>query len=334
MDKSPLPLNWIPYKLESLKDRTLQCHWLPAGNLGFTDPFFDETILKAKFLHAGHKQKSVSDCPILSEWAGDMETVAPSAFIFHVSRCGSTLVSQMLTQLKSAIVLAEVPFFDDILRLPPEVQEANGWPVLSLLSAAIRLYGRKRTGKEKYLFVKTDSWHLFYYDLLRKLYPDTPFILLFRTPAEVIRSHEKRRGIQAVPGMIDPALFGLEPHNFGESDLNTYMANVLEKYYEQLMTIAQADKNILLVNYKEGPESLTNKIVSFCGIPVGESEKADMEKRSLFHAKMATSVFSEEKVDEKGPVYQKAALERYYQVEELWEVLERERSEGRSKESV
>ncbi len=42
----------------------------------------------------------------------------------------------------------------------------------------------------------------------RKLYPQTPFILLYRQPGEVIRSQQKRRGMQSIPGLLEPEIFG------------------------------------------------------------------------------------------------------------------------------
>jgi aspartyl/asparaginyl beta-hydroxylase len=304
-----IPVNWIPYKLSQEPAGTVLCEWLPVEGIPFTDPFFDETIVKARIGHAGHPQQSVSDLSMLAEWAGNIDSVLPSAFIFHVSRCGSTLVSQMLSRLSAAIVLAEVPFFDEILR--------SSLPVDKLLRAAISLYGRKRTGNERHLFIKTDSWHLFFCHQLRAMYPEVPFILLYRTPGEVIRSHEKRRGMQAVPGMIESSLLGLRQEDIEGADLDTYMASVLEKYYAQLIAIAGSDKNCLLLNYNEGAMQLTDKTLQFARIEIGEAERQDMLTRSTFNAKNGQEVFAAEKKDDDIPVWLQAAMNGYREVDKL-----------------
>ena len=42
--------------------------------------------------------------------------LAPSLFLFHVSRCGSTLISQMLAALPQNVVISEAGPMDAILR--------------------------------------------------------------------------------------------------------------------------------------------------------------------------------------------------------------------------
>ncbi|WP_423146566.1 hypothetical protein [Rubrolithibacter danxiaensis] len=86
----------------------------------------------------------------------------PSAIIFHISRCGSTLLSQLLSLTEQSIVLSEVPFIDELLRLCYSDNEYGQTEIADFLTAALKFYGQKRYEQEKYLFIKTDSWHIFY----------------------------------------------------------------------------------------------------------------------------------------------------------------------------
>src|SRR5271166_938284 len=45
----------------------------------------------------------------------------PAGFIFHMSRCGSTLVSQMLAQLDEVVMLSEPQVLNDVLLAPPRI---------------------------------------------------------------------------------------------------------------------------------------------------------------------------------------------------------------------
>src|SRR6202000_668743 len=89
----------------------------------------------------------------------------------------------------------------------------------NLFTAALRFYGQDRniTGRESdsktHLIIKADSWHRFFYDQLRRLYPDVPFVMIYRKPNEVFRSHRKQPGLHSVPGLIEPQLF-----NIGQND--------------------------------------------------------------------------------------------------------------------
>ena len=140
--------NWIPYKL-SFKEDQPQCEWLYTNGKNFTEPFFDETISKC-LQYNSHGRKSISSIDILPDWSTQVESVLPSAFIFHVSRCGSTLATQLLSLNDNNIVLSEVPFFDALLRSGKS----------NLLKDAIALYTSPKNNRDR-LFIKTDSWHIF-----------------------------------------------------------------------------------------------------------------------------------------------------------------------------
>src|SRR5438270_314368 len=55
--------------------------------------------------------------------------VAPAGFVFHMSRCGSTLIAQMLARLSATTVLSEPQPLDALLRLRGRVDDDTliGW---------------------------------------------------------------------------------------------------------------------------------------------------------------------------------------------------------------
>ncbi len=287
------PFNWVPYKLTT-KGGQIQCYWLNTYGEPFTEPFFDETILKCKGLDARYAAiSSVSDVKMVTGWANQVSAVEPTAIIFHVSRCGSTLVSQLLATLSENIVLAEVPFFDDVLRLPYKYPEFDQPAITKLFTDAVKYYGQKRTGKEHSLFIKTDSWHLFFYKQLRELYPTIPFIIMYRKPDEVFNSHRKQPGMQAVNGLIEPQLFGFDANEVANMHPNDYLVAVIESYFKQCLEIAVADSQCLLLNYNEGPMQIIEKIAAFTKTELTPQDILKMTERSRYHSKRQGEVFSE-----------------------------------------
>jgi len=290
---------WIPYKFTHAQNSPL-CHWLDTGGAPFIEPFFDETLIKCRSANTkGRGFEQVSNLAMVLEWAQSLHEVMPKAFIFHISRCGSTLVSQLLASSPKNVSLAEVPFFDDILRLPFKYPDFTEAEINGLLKAAIKYYSYKITpGKDQdgqkpgSLFIKADSWHIIFYEQLRRLYPQVPFILMYRSPDEVFRSHRKLAGMQAVPGMIEPQLFGFKPDVVEES-AEVYTANVLACYLKKYLEIAGNDAQCMLLNYNEGPMEMIAKIAAFANISLSQKELLDMEKRSLYHSKKPGERFSE-----------------------------------------
>ncbi len=306
---------WIPVKLID-RDNGLLCNWRYTKDIAFTDPFFDETIVRCLRLpENSHRQKCLATLEMLDEWAPHIDAVYPTAFIFHVSRCGSTLVSQALSMNNENISLSEVPIFDELLRLPGSGHNISDEQAGRLLCNAIKFYGAKRTGSEKRLFIKTDSWHLLYYRQLRRLYPDTPFIIMYREPAGVLESNRRKKGLQGIPELVGPDVYGFTDEMMKEnSHPDRYMELVLERFFGCIADAKANDPQTLLVNYKEGLPAMMRKIAAFAGMTMSEEEEGMIIDRSLYSAKFPGEKFTEMNKND-TPLYNGILTELYNKIE-------------------
>lgn len=294
--------NHIPFRLTT-NEQELLCQWTNLGSVKFEEPFFEHTLLRIR-AQAGYNRavKSLSDLNMLQEWSRDIEALRPAAFIFHVSRCGSTLVSQSLALDPQHIVLSEVPFLDELLRLPLKDKRMTAGDAITLFDDALQFYGQKRTGDEQRLFIKTDCWHIFFHQLLRQRYPDVPFFLLYRSPDEVLRSQQKRRGMQAVPGMVEPELLGLDAATINYADFDGYFAGVLANMLQAFKDEQAKDSHSYLLNYAEGIVPILEKIARISGFALSVTSLQQVEERSRYHAKYPEQPFTgEEKINELHP---------------------------------
>jgi hypothetical protein len=103
---------------------------------------------------------------------------APVGIIFHVARCGSTLVSQLLKQL-DVIVYAEPQPVNELLAPPEKWPRADVVAALRSLGAVMASHARQR------YVLKLSSWNTLYCDIVGEAFPDTPWILSLRDPIEV-----------------------------------------------------------------------------------------------------------------------------------------------------
>ena len=309
--------NWIPYQLKKNNDE-YTCKWFYTNGDQFTGPFFDDSISKC----LSHPFNSSSFKPfgninVIPKWASKLKSLEPTAFIFHISRCGSTLISQSLCMNHHHIVLPEAPFIDEILRLTKN----NDWISVTereeMVKATIKIYGQNPDGKKKHLFIKTDSWHTHFMPLIRKLYPEVPFIFLYRRPDEVIRSHQKFRGMQAVPGVVPNELLGIEDGAVDPTDFDGHTAKVLENYLEAFFRTTKADPNTLLVNYNEGIIAIMQRFCNFTNLALQHEDWAQINTRSRYHAKHPNQVFSDVEREKVVPDYLHKSFELYEQLEAL-----------------
>ena len=281
--------NHIPYRLLSKGDET-EVLWLHTLGVAYDAPFFDETVLQCLTVNPGMASfKCVSSVETMIEAAKDVDFVPVTAFIFHVSRCGSTLLSQTLVLSDEHIVLSEVPFFDALLR--HDFQDLN--LKKQALEAAVRLYGQKRMDSNNQLYIKLDSWSVYYWKFLRELWPDIPFLLLYRNPLDVWQSHQKLAGMHAVPGLLEPWLFELAAENVNEMHRDTYLAKVLAYYARQFENMILTDKNSCLMNYHDGIENMIRVLYRRTGMWLNSSFLSKAAERSKFHSKDGTKIFSE-----------------------------------------
>lgn len=282
--------NWIPYKMDYHTENGWRTKWLDLGQKRITEPFFDETIQVCRFKQIERSAlQSLSSPDFMVEACTGLHFLAPSAFIFHVSRCGSTLLSQAFSQSDKNIVIAEAPLLDEILRAGEKQTEIQLPVQEAWFRAALKLMGQHRNFKETSYIIKLDSWHIHFYETLRQWFPTVPFFFLYRKPEEVIASHDKRRGIHSIPGIISNTLLKTEKPAYYGSNFNRYTADVLQQYYQKLAAIHQLKHPAnLFFDYAVGVKEMVSAFSSFTSI----SADQNLFERLNFHSKYAHELFT------------------------------------------
>lgn len=306
--------NWVPLQLHKSSTELL-FEWLYLGEKKFTEPFFDDTILACRRTYPDQRRyKVVSDLDMLLQWGEGLSSLLVTGIVFHVSRCGSTLLSQLLAADEKNSVLSEVPFLDAALRLPFQRKEITTEKAEACFRAALSFYGQQRAAVQERLFIKADSWHLHFYQQLRRLFPTVPFFLLFREPVGVIRSQQRQRGIHSVPGMIEPDVLQLTAAQSGDYNLDRYMTAVLEGFYRQMIHILQTDLLAFPLHYGDGMENNILQLYQRLHLPVDNQLAAVFTERCRFDAKRPKQVFAEEVRKEAIPEFLTLASERYQEL--------------------
>jgi hypothetical protein len=142
------------------------------GREELQDAFMQETVARVpaqeRIVHVGRDGVG---------WAP--RDTAPVGIIFHVARCGSTLLAQLLKQLDGLVVYAEPQPVNEILAPP------HKWPRADLVAALRTLGGTfARHARGPYI-LKLSSWNTLYCDMVAEAFPETPWVLSLRDPVEV-----------------------------------------------------------------------------------------------------------------------------------------------------
>ncbi|TDW48565.1 hypothetical protein EV144_10374 [Flavobacterium sp. 270] len=281
-------LHWIPYKLIN-KDGELYFEWIYLGEQRYLDPFFEDSIVKCKSHPYNSKMlKVVSTVENLIDWSAQLASTNLKAFVFHISRCGSTMLAQSLAVSPQNVVVAEAPIIDEILRSQAFDLEKKR----ILIKAIIALLGQKRFPEEKEMIIKLDSWHIFEAAELRILFPNLPFVLLYRNPVEVLKSHSKLKGMHMVSGILPASIFGIKEEENQNSNVHQYGVLVLEKYFEAYLKLDAKEQNISIFNYNEGMKSILERFINLVDSDYYIEEIDLMYERLKTHSKNEKSAFT------------------------------------------
>ena len=265
--------------------------WRDLGRQPFSEPFFVNTLARQP-----HEERRVCRTP-LAALARLGDCLAPDAFIFHVSRCGSTLLTQLLATLPHCVVLSEPTVIDSLLRLHHDGMDTGN--SVALLRQTILALGQRRTGAETHFFIKFDCWHIHSLDVLKQAFPHTPCLFLYREPQAVLASHRRQRGPQMVPGMLHPALLPLPAHAVAPGDLDGYTGIVLSSLFDAARAHAAAGK-LELINYHQLPGILFSDLLQRFGIVPTDSQLQAMRERGGMHAKYGTAYTGDPQVTAAG----------------------------------
>ena len=277
---------WLPIRIWQ-EDAQWQVDWCWFGNQPLTQPFFSDDVNQALRLPFNQALRRETSLDTLQQWYAISPGLQPTALIFHASRCGSTLMAQMLTALPGNIVLSEPPPLDSLLRAhrsDPGIATRQANDVAALLSA----YGQARQGNEQKLFIKLDTWNLFEASLLAKLYPDVPRIFLYREPLEIAVSQMQQPGRQCVPGLLGSS--GLDTSSDAQECLSQteFISQVIGRTLEAGLNLCLHHGGIA-VNYIELPDALWGRLANV--LRINDTDIERLRKIALFDAKHPAATF-------------------------------------------
>src|ERR1700722_11118201 len=131
------PAAWTPVRVTWVGGEPV-VDWCYTEGESLEDPFFGQSIhrcLRRPFRLLFRHQTPMST---LAELAASGDAVPLAGLVFHCSRCGSTLVSQMLGRLSTTLVMTEPPPIHNVL------EAGSAFPVVEWLRWMVTALGQRR----------------------------------------------------------------------------------------------------------------------------------------------------------------------------------------------
>ncbi|MFV3307725.1 sulfotransferase family protein [Pseudomonas sp. NY15181] len=262
--------------------------WCWFGERRLTRPFFRDDVDDALRLPFNQAFRRETGIQVLRDWQAASPGLAPAALIFHASRCGSTLMAQMLAGLPRNIVLSEPPPLDNLLRahfLDAAAADWQGRSIEALLSA----YGQRRLGTEQQLMVKLDAWNVFEAPLLAALYPQVPRIFLYRDPLEIVVSQLRQPGMHRVPGLLGPSALDRRLPDAHAMTPVEYSCRMIGEILQGGLELCRRHGGVAL-NYSELPGAVWGRLAGLLGVE--DEDLARLQAVAAFDAKQPSMWFT------------------------------------------
>ena len=259
--------------------------WKDLGDCPFDKPFFSWSIQAWEELHGPATAIETDIAPFFDEGLVP-DATSPTAFVFHCSRCGSTLLARILAQDPSAILLSE-PDPINALLFPFCLRPTPGEPlpaaVRTLLRNLVFALGRHRGLGHERSYIKFTSWNVLLIDVIREVFPEVPTLFVYRDPGAVLVS------LQHEPaGFTDP---GDDPYSrfiSGRPEPLPAISEPLEHttaVLQRMFEMAVADPTLSTLDHRDlRPENLPHILRHF-GITPGDSVRDAMLAEFNFYAK-------------------------------------------------
>jgi hypothetical protein len=286
---------WTPVRLDQRPDGW-HVDWCYTDGYEFDDPFFDQTIQLCLREPARLLFRRSSPLGALRS------TGLPDGVVAHVSRCGSTLVTQLLASRGDITAWSEPPVIDQVVRAA-----ATGSCGVEQVRA---VFGEFAAARRRWSVVKLDAWTTLDLPVVKQAAPTVPVAMLVRDPLDVLVSHSRRRGYHMIPGTLAPQVLRVPPGQ--RLDLDEYGALVLGRILEAAHAALAGDPAAVIVDYTELPDAI-ERIIGHFHLPVTPAQTRMMAATAARNAKNPLLAFEPDTEDK-----QRAATQHMRDAVDRW----------------
>lgn len=276
--------NWFPFQL-SFENKQAKLYWCDMKTSSFAFPFLSQEI--EHHLYRENPSIVQTHLHVLLEKAAGLESIQPNGFIFHMSSCGSTVLSNMFRKLPKNISLGEPTILTSLLLLQnPENQRM----IIDAFRAAVSFMGQKRLGVEEHYVIKFPSYATLFLPLINEAFPDVPKLFLYRDPVEVIVSNMKRPD-QA--WIWNETVAGVNRQTLLESSALENCTRALKAKCAAFLKYGM--KNAIVAAYPQLSVKLFEKLAAHFNMRFSPDEISIMASELGYYAKMPGEKFYDDK---------------------------------------
>lgn len=254
--------------------------WMEMSGVSLTEPFFQQTVERAR---RENRAELFTEFDVLLQLEKQLESVQPSGFIFHSSRCGSTLVANACRAVSGSIVLSEANAIDKLIaRFITDADTPVKESLYSVfLRGVVHALAQRRTDNERHLFIKFACCSFAQLERIKRIWPAVPWLFLYRDPVETIVSN-----IRDVPPWLidnDRRVLSSIIGDASDMSLEELCARTIGSLFSTAYKLANA--NSMLLNYNQLSVPVIASVLNFFNVSLSSEELETIARTSEVYSK-------------------------------------------------
>lgn len=280
---------WTPFRAACVDGR-MTLDWCHLGDRRPIEPLFVETIAQAMQDPFNLAFQQHTPVEVLETLPAGLPV---GGFVFHMSRCGATLVSRLLAAFDCNTVASEPAPLQAVLRAAASGritrEQAETW-----LAGLVNAYAQQRFCYEQRLFLRLAATDALDIALVLRAFTDVPWIFLTRDPAEILASQYAAPDPEFLPGCFALQRLGLADRTARAMEESDIRATVLAALGRAALDGRTAGRG-MFVDHSELPDALWSRIFPHFGMLPDAGTVEAMRAMSLPHAKAPGTLYARER---------------------------------------
>lgn len=264
--------------------------WMNMSDVALKEPFFQQTVDRVR-AEESWRGEVFTEFDALLQLDKVLPRIQPSGFIFHSSRCGSTLLANACRALDAAIVLSEANPIDKLVArfITDAAEDPVKESVYSVvLRAIVNALAQSNNAVKPRVFVKFSCCGVSQLERIRRIWPGVPWVFLYRDPVETIVSN-----MTTVPAwLLDEDrrilahITSTTPVAVSQMSLEELCARSIGSFYSTAHSLANG--NSMLLNYNQLSVPALTNILNLFQVSPSLEELQRIESGSRIYSKAAS----------------------------------------------
>lgn len=222
--------------------------WGDIGQFQLRQALYDWGL---KECHESVGIKSITQAPlnVLKDKELVPDGLMPSGFLFHMSRCGSSLLAKVLAHGEGNLMISEPEPLNQLLFFLSNnlTMQITAPDRITMLRNMILALGRKRQLENSRYYLKFTSWNVLLAESIVNAFPGVPSVFLYRNPEEVMVSIARNATgfSQAKRLPLGESMSGCDRATLNRMPQEQYVAAVLAR----MMASATDETTMHFLNY-------------------------------------------------------------------------------------